>query len=131
MSRAFAGRSSVSRVSRISSQKDWALRTAPLDIDEVDVVGGGVDHCPKSHRVGDLTVEPDVLIGGEKPSELWSDYANNVSQHREEDEAAIVSEDEPRASRGPNGELQGVEARKCGVDCLWVEATVSCRPPAW
>jgi hypothetical protein len=78
-----------------------------------------VDHCPKGHRVGDLTVEPDVLIGGEEPGEPWSEYANEVPQHWEEDEAAIESEDEPRTSRGPNGILQGVEARKYGVDFLW------------
>lgn len=90
-------------------------------------MGSSVDHCPKSHRVGDLTVEPDVLIGGEKPSELGSDYTNNVSQHWEKDEAAIVGEDEPCTPRGPNRELQGIEARKFGVDCLWVETTVSRR----
>jgi len=75
-------------------------------------------------------VEPDVLIGGEKPGELWSDYANDVSQHRNEDEATIVGKDESCASRGPNGDLQGVEARKCRVGCLW-KATVSCCLPAW
>jgi len=75
-------------------------------------------------------VEPDVLIGGEKPGELWSDYANDVSQHWNEDEATIVGKDESCASRGPNGDLQGVEARKCRVGCLW-KATVSCCLPAW
>ena len=50
-----------------------ALRTAPLDIHEVNIVSGSVDHRPEGHRVGDLTVEPDVLIGGEEPGELWSD----------------------------------------------------------
>ena len=36
-----------------------------LDVDEVDVVGGGVDSRPESHRICDLTMEPDVLVGGE------------------------------------------------------------------
>ena len=94
------------------------LRTAPLDIHEVDIVGGSVDHGPKGHRVGDLTVEPDVLIGGEKPGELWSDETNNVSQHWDKDEATIVGEDKPCASGSPNGELQRVETCKRRVDCL-------------
>lgn len=99
-------------------------RTAPLDIDEVDVVGGSVDHCPKGHRVGDLTVEPNVLIGGEKPGELWSDHTNDVPQHWEEDEATIIGEHEPCASRRPDGDLQGVEAGKFGVGCLWKQRLV-------
>jgi hypothetical protein len=86
MSRAFAGRSSVSRVSDLNFKPEGkASRTASLDIDKVDVVGGSVDHCPKGHRVGDLTVEPNVLIGGEKPGEFRPDDTNDISQHREED----------------------------------------------
>jgi hypothetical protein len=114
----------------MSSQREQVIRTAPLDIDEVDVVGGSVDHGPKGHRVGDLTMEPYVLVGGEKPSELWSDYTNDVSQHRDEDETTVIGEDEASASRSPDGELQGVEARECDIGCLW-KATVRCRPPAW
>jgi len=90
----------------------------PLHIDEVDVVGGSVNHRPKGQRVGDLTVEPYVLIGGKKPREFWSDYTNNVSQHRDEDEATIIGEDEACASRGPDRDLEGVEARKFRVGCL-------------
>lgn len=75
-------------------------------------------------------MEPYVLIGGESPCELWSDYTNNVSQHRDEDEATIIGEDEARASRGPDRELEGVEARKFLVGCLW-KARVSGRSPAW
>lgn len=75
-------------------------------------------------------MEPYVLIGGEKPGELGSDYTNDVSQHRDEDEAAVIGEDEACASRCPDGDFQGVEARKSCVGCLW-KATVSCHPPAW
>ena len=63
-------------------------------------------------------MEPDVLIGREEPGELWSDHANEVSQHRDEDEGTIEGEDKTRASRSPNGELQGVEARKFWVGSL-------------
>jgi len=99
-------------------QREQALRTASLDIDKVDVVGGSVDHGPEGHRVGDLTVEPYVLIGGESPGELWSNHTNDVSQHREEDETTVIGEDEACTPRRPNGDLQGVEARKLGVGCL-------------
>ena len=85
-----------------------------------------MNHGPKGHRVGDLTVEPYVLIGGEKPGELWSDYTNDVSQHRDEDEATIIGQDEASASRRPYRVLEGIEARKYGVDFLW-KATTSCR----
>jgi hypothetical protein len=63
-------------------------------------------------------MEPYVLVGGEKPCELWSDYTNDISQHRKEDEATIIGEDEACASRNPDRELEGVEARKLSVGLL-------------
>jgi hypothetical protein len=39
--------------------------TSPLNIDEVDVVSGRVNHGPECHGICHLSVEPDVLVGGE------------------------------------------------------------------
>ena len=40
--------------------------TGELDIEEVDIVGGCVYDGPECHGVGDLAVEPDVLVCGEE-----------------------------------------------------------------
>jgi hypothetical protein len=63
-------------------------------------------------------VEPNVFIGRKEPGELWSDHANEVSQHRDEDKAAIKGEDEACASRSPNGELEGVKASQLDIGRL-------------
>lgn len=51
-----------------------------LDVDEVDVVRGGVDACPESHGVGDLPVEPDVLVRGEEGCHTRTDDADDVAK---------------------------------------------------
>ncbi len=50
-----------------------------------------MDHSPKRHRIGNLTVEPDVFIGGEKPREPGTNNANNISEHRYQNQACIES----------------------------------------
>ena len=62
-----------------SDFKPAGSRTTPLEIHEVDIMGSSVDHCPKGHRICDLTVKPDALMGREKPGELWSNHPNEVS----------------------------------------------------
>ena len=69
-------------------------------------------HCPKGHGVRHLSVEPDVLVGRECPSKLGTNDANDVAQHRQENKAAIISQDEPSTTRGPHGKpkpVQGTE----------------------
>ena len=55
------------------------MLTSALDIDKIDIVGSGVDHCPESQRVGDLSVEPNVLIRGEQPCKFGADDPNDVA----------------------------------------------------
>jgi len=50
-------------------------------IEEVDVVGRGVDNSIEEHLVCDLSVEPDVLIGGEEPSQLWANDTDDIAEH--------------------------------------------------
>lgn len=53
--------------------------TGPLDIDKVDIVGRSVNHGPEGHRIGNLPMEPDVLIGREEPTQFRADEANNIA----------------------------------------------------
>ena len=94
------------------------MLTSTLNIDEVDIVGSYVDHCPESHGVGDLSVEPNVFIRGEQPCKLGADDAEDVAQHWDKDEAAIKGKSEAGAARNPDGETQGVECSQAGISCL-------------
>ena len=79
-----------------------------------------MDHGPEGHGIGDLPVEPDVLIGREGPGELGTDDTNDVSQHREEDKTTIVCKNQASTSRGPNGEPEGVQASQSQIRSLGV-----------
>ena len=81
-------------------------------------MGGGVHHCPESHRVGDLSMEPNVLVGGEEPGNLGTDDADDVAQHGEEDKATIEGKNETSAARRPDRKTESVEASKLRVGCL-------------
>jgi len=91
-----------------------------LNVDEVDVMGSCMDHGPEGHRIGDLPMEPDVLIGREEPTQFRTDEANDVAQHRDEDQAPIEGEGKTGATRSPDRPLKGVEAGKSGIGCLRV-----------
>jgi hypothetical protein len=95
---------------KIRGAKWWIKqRTETLDIDEVDVVRGGVDHGPESHRVGNLTMEPDVLVCRERPGELGADDTDDVPEHGHQDQATIEGEDKTSATGGPDGPLETVK----------------------
>jgi hypothetical protein len=66
-------------------------------------------HCPERHRVRDLTMKPDVLVGGHEPRELGADNADHVTQHGQKNEPAIEGEHESSAAGCPDGELERVE----------------------
>jgi hypothetical protein len=65
----------------VTQTNQGVSRTGALDVDEVDVVRRGVDDGPEGQLVRDLTVEPDVLVGGEQPSELRADDTDDVPEH--------------------------------------------------
>jgi hypothetical protein len=83
--------------------------TKTLDVEEVYVVGGRVDHGPESHRVSDLPVEPNVFVCREEPLQLRTDNADDVSKHGNEDQTAVEGKDETSASGRPDGESEAVE----------------------
>lgn len=92
--------------------------TGTLDIDEVDVVGGGMDHSPECHRIRHLSVEPDVLVGREQPSKLGSNDTDYVSQHGDEDHPSVKSKYKSRSTGTPYRELETIEGSQLLIGCL-------------
>lgn len=84
-------------------------RTGPLDIDEINVVSGGVHHSPKCHRVSNLTMEPYVFIGGEEPGEVRANDTNDVTKHGEEYQTTVVGKNEASSTRRPHRPFERVE----------------------
>lgn len=87
-----------------------AGHTGALDIDEVHVVGSSVNHGPESHGVGDLSVEPDVLVSGEEPLHSGTDDTEDVAEHGNKDKATIVCENETGATGSPDRVCKTVES---------------------
>lgn len=54
-------------------------------------------------------MEPDILVGREKPSQFWTDNPNDIAQHRDKDRAAIEGQNKACAARSPDGETQSIE----------------------
>jgi hypothetical protein len=78
----------------------------------------GVDDGPEGQLVRDLTVEPDVLVGGEQPSELRADDTDDVPEHGHQDEATIEGQHETGATGRPDGPLEAVKASKLRIGLL-------------
>jgi hypothetical protein len=97
---------------------NMVVLTPLLYADEVNIVGGRVDHGPECHGVGNLTMEPDVLVRRERPGQLGADEADDVAEHRDEDHAAVQGEDETGTTGRPHGPLEGVQTSEFGVGCL-------------
>ena len=94
------------------------IRTGTLNVEEVDVMSGSVDHGPEGHRVGHLSVEPDVLVGRESPGETGADDTDDVPQHGDEDQATIECENKTCTSRRPHGPRQCVQSKELLVRFL-------------
>jgi hypothetical protein len=65
-------------------------------------------------------MEPDVFVGGEEPSELWTDDTDDISKHWDEDQTSIESEDKTGTTRGPDGESKSVQTCQPGIGELTV-----------
>lgn len=63
-------------------------------------------------------MEPNVLIGRHEPAQFRTDEANNVAQHREQNQTPVESENETGTTRGPDCPLEGVETGKPGIGFL-------------
>jgi hypothetical protein len=93
--------------------------TSALDIYEIDVMSSGMNHGPESQRICDLSVEPDIFIGGKQPSKLGSDNTDNIAQHGDEDKTTVEGKHQTSATRCPNRVFQSVETSQLEVGCLW------------
>ena len=76
-----------------------------LDVVEVDVMRRGVDDGEQQHRVGELSVHPEILVERDE-LDLGTNPSHDCPADRQEDEHAIAAEDETGASRQPDGVLQ-------------------------
>jgi hypothetical protein len=65
-------------------------------------------------------MEPDVLVGGEEPSELGTDDTDDVSKHWNEDQTSIEGQDKTSTARDPDGETKGVQTCEPGIGELTV-----------
>jgi hypothetical protein len=81
-------------------------------------VGSGVYHCPESHGVCNLSMEPDIFIGGEQPAELGTNDTDDVAKHWKEDEASVIGENKTSSTRGPDGELETIKSAEFFVRFL-------------
>lgn len=91
-----------------------------LDVDKVDIVGRGVDHCEERHGISDLTVEPDVFVGREEPCQLGTDDFDDVAEHGHENHETVIGQDETSATGAPDGKGEGVETGQTVVGLLRV-----------
>jgi hypothetical protein len=91
-----------------------------LDVDKVDIMSGGVNHCKECHRVSDLTMEPDIFVGGEEPGQLGTDDFDDVAEHGHENHKAVICQDETSATGAPDGKGKSVETSQTGVGLLRV-----------
>ena len=92
--------------------------TRELDVEEVDVVRGCVYDGPDYHRVGNLAVEPDVLVCGEEAGQFGAEEGDEVAKHGEEEECSVKDEDDGCASGDPDGPSEGVERGESGIGDL-------------
>ena len=80
----------------------------------------------EGHGVGDLSVEPEVLVEREE-LDLWPQEPHEGSAYGEENPHAVKRQDETCASRNPHRVLQSVETRQTVVSGLLVPIPPSAR----
>jgi hypothetical protein len=102
----------------VLSAKITPALTSAFDVEKVDIMGCSMDHCPKCHRVCDLSMEPDVLVGGEEPRELGTNNANDIAQHGNQEQSSVKRKGETSTSRSPDRPFQSIESGQLGVSGL-------------
>jgi len=110
----------ATRLGVVDLEGDLLANLSTLNIDKVDIVSSGVDHGPECHGVGDLSVEPDVLVGGEEPCYFGTDDLDDVAEHGNKDETTVKGEDQAGTPRRPHGVLEPIQGCKFRVSSLTV-----------
>ena len=75
-------------------------------------------HCPEGHGVCDLSMEPNVFIGGEQPGELGTNDADDIAKHWKENKTSGIGKHETGPTRRPDRELEAIQDVKFLVRCL-------------
>lgn len=74
-------------------------------------MGRGVQDGEEQHGVGQLPMEPNVLVHGD-PSDLGPNPSHDGAAYRQQDEHAVDAEYQASASGDPHRVLEQVERRK-------------------
>lgn len=102
----------------------WAERSPSVKMYSLDVVSSNMADRKEQHGVGDLTMEPQVLIQGDKP-ELWPEPPHQRPTYWQQDKQCVERQDQPGTSGYPHGKLQCVETRQARIGRLLVPACLS------
>jgi hypothetical protein len=81
-------------------------------------MGRRVDYRPEGHRVGDLPVEPDVLVDRDEVGQRRTENTDYVAQQRDEDQASVESENKTGTARDPHRVFEGIKSRKSFICML-------------
>lgn len=68
-----------------------------------------VERGKEKHRVGELAMEPQILVEGKEPK-LWANNTDERPADREKNEHAIDSQDETGTTGNPDGVFERVKA---------------------
>lgn len=98
--------------------KFTAALTSAFDVEKVDIMSCSMYHCPKCHRICDLSMEPDVLVGREEPRELGTNDANDIAQHGDQEQSRVERKSETSTTRRPDRPFQTIESSQFSVSGL-------------
>lgn len=85
-----------------------------LDIEEVDIVSGGMDNAEEEQAVCTLSMEPLRFVQ-RQPSNLGSHNTQDGPAHGKQYQTAIIGEDQTSTTRNPDRVLETVEKRQTRV----------------
>lgn len=71
-------------------------------------MGGSVEERKEQQGVGELAMEPQVLVEGEE-TKLWADNADERTADREENKHAIDGQNKTGTTGNPHGEFERVK----------------------
>jgi hypothetical protein len=110
--------SNATRLCVVNLKSRHGTNLGLLDIEEVDVVGCGVQDGEEEHRVCKLPMHPQVFIEWQE-SQLRSNDAHDGTTDGKKDEHTVYTQDETSTTRDPNGELKGIQAGQTGIGRLF------------
>jgi len=98
-------------------------------VKEVDVVRSDMNDSEQEHGICCLSMQPLTFVQRQE-SNFWSDYSQNSSAHRKQDEPSIKSQYQSRTSRQPHGKLEPVQSSKLLI-CFLTPPSVRKQTPVY